>query len=47
MSFNVADIKKDYDILIKAKEDSEEFLKLNDKKYDYIKNLIMDANNLD
>ena len=47
MSFNLADIKRDFDILTKAKEDSEEFLKLDNEKYDFIKNIVMEANNLD
>ena len=47
MSFNLADIKRDFDMLMKAKEDSEEFLKLDDDKYDYIRNIIMEVNNLD
>ena len=47
MSFNLADLRQDFDILIKAKEDSEELLKKNDSKYDYIKNVITNSNNLD
>ena len=47
MSFNLADIKKDFDILTKAKEDSIEFMSISDKKYDYIKNIVIEANNLD
>ena len=47
MVFNLADIKKDFDILVKAKEDSKEFLDLDDTKYDYIRSIAFEANNLD
>src|SRR5574344_962094 len=48
MSFKVADFKRDFNILLKAKEDSEEFLsKLDDPKYIFIKDLINSNNNLD
>ena len=48
MSFSLADIKKDFDILIKAKEDSNDFIiNHNDSKYDYIRSLAFEANNLD
>jgi len=47
MVFNIADLKKDFDILLKARDDSMEFLKLDDTKYDYIKGLIYKAGNLD
>ena len=47
MVFNIADLKKDFDILLKARDDSLEFLKLDDSKYDYIKGLIYKAGNLD
>jgi ATP-dependent DNA helicase RecG len=51
MSFGIADIKRDFNILLKAKEDSLEFLNsqeyVNNKNYDYIRNLIESATNLD
>lgn len=42
MSFMIADIKNDYNILLYAKEDSEDFLKckIDDIKYKHIKDLI-------
>jgi ATP-dependent DNA helicase RecG len=50
MCFRLADIKKDFNILLKAKEDSEEFLKSKDyvkPMYSYIKDRIEYVNNLD
>ena len=47
MQFNLADLKADFDILMKAKTDSEEFLSIDDDRYNYIKSLVMDSNNLD
>lgn|SRR5574344_66991 len=47
MVFNVADIKRDFSLLLQAKDDSLEFLKLNDSKYSYIKKVVDEANNLD
>ena len=47
MQFNLADLKRDFDILVKAKEDSEELLKKEDEKYFYIKDLVINASNLD
>ena len=50
MNFKLADIKNDYDLLLKAKEDSEIFLKSDeyqDSKYDFIKNEITQSTNLD
>lgn len=48
MIFKVADLKKDYKILLKAKEDSEKFL-LNEglEKYSKIRNLILSSMELD
>ena len=48
MVFKVADLKKDYKILLKAKEDSEKFL-LNEglEKYSKIKDLILSSMELD
>lgn len=48
MVFKVADLKKDYKILLKAKEDSEKFL-LNEglEKYSKIRNLILSSMELD
>jgi len=50
MAFKLADIKKDFNILKKAKDDSLDFLEsseYNSPKYAYIKNLIEASNNLD
>ena len=50
MNFKVADIKNDYDLLLRAKEDSETFMKskeYNDSKYDFIKKQIIQSANLD
>lgn len=50
MNFKLADIKNDYDLLLKAKEDSQHFLKnkeYNLEKYSYIKNKINESTNLD
>ena len=46
MSFNIADFKRDFDILLKAREDSEEFLKKYKDNYKYIMDLIDDSHNL-
>ena len=50
MNFKIADIKNDYDLLLRAKEDSETFMKskeYNDSKYDFIKKQIIQSANLD
>ena len=50
MNFKIADIKNDYDLLLRAKEDSETFMKskeYNDPKYDFIKKQIIQFANLD
>ncbi len=50
MSFQVADIKRDYSILLKAKEDSEAFLEsplYDSDEYKYVKNMIELAVQLD
>mgnify|MGYP004624489885 FL=1 len=48
MVFKVADLKKDYKILLKAKEDSEKFLMNKGlEKYDKIANLIFSSTELD
>lgn len=50
MNFKLADIKNDYDLLLKAKEDSENFMKsqeYNDPKYDFIKKQTTQSANLD
>ena len=46
MSFGIADLKKDFDMLLKAREDSLEFLQKYSDKYDYIMKLIDDSHNL-
>ena len=46
MSFNIADFKRDFDILLKAREDSLEFLKNYGDKYKYIMDLIDESHNL-
>ena len=49
MNFSIADLKKDFKILLKAKEDSEEFLEkyFNIEKYSYIKEKIISTMDLD
>ena len=47
MSFSLADIKRDYSILLKAKEDSDEFLKLNMEEYKYLLDTVKLSSKLD
>ena len=50
MNFKLADIKTDYDLLLKAKEDSASFMKSEEyksSKYEYIKNIVINSANLD
>ena len=50
MNFKLADIKQDYDMLLKAKEDSELFLKspeFQSTKYKYIKEKVISSGHLD
>ena len=49
MNFKIADIKKDYNVLLKAKEDSEEFIKnnINKEEYKHIKKALSESFNLD
>ena len=49
MNFKIADIKKDYNMLLKAKEDSNYFLNkfINDNKYKHIKEELSKSINLD
>ena len=49
MNFSIADLKKDYKILLKAKEDSSIFLEkyFDLEKYKYIKNIIVNNMDLD
>ena len=50
MNFKLADIKNDYDLLLRAKEDSESFIKskeYNNSKYNFIKKLVTHSANLD
>ena len=49
MNFKLADIKNDYNILLKAKEDSDLFIKkyLNEEKYKHIKGALASSINLD
>ncbi len=48
MSFNIADLKKDYNILLKAKDDSLEFLNKNANNCDsHILDIIINSSNLD
>lgn len=45
MPFKIANLKKDYDLLIQAKKDSEEFILSNDYlNYDYYRNIIKEIN---
>ena len=49
MNFSLANIKNDYNILLKAKEDSSYFIEkyLNNIEYKYIKDLLAQSINLD
>jgi len=47
MNFKVADLKKDYKMLLKAKEDSEIFLKQSSDRYQYIYDSVKLIDNLD
>ena len=47
MIFELSDIKRDFNLLIKAKDDSYEFLEKYIDDYPFIKNVIYDSNNLD
>ena len=50
MNFKLADIKNDYDLLLRTKEDSEIFMKskeYNDPKYSFIKQSVIQSANLD
>ena len=47
MIFELSDIKRDFNLLIKAKDDSYEFLEKYMDDYPFIKNVIYDSNNLD
>ncbi len=47
MSFRFANLKKDYKMLLKTKEESELFLKNYDEKYKYIYNYVKLVDNLD
>lgn len=47
MQFKLADLKKDYKMLVQAKEDALEFINNYKDKYKYIYNVINDLENLD
>ncbi len=50
MNFKLADIKNDYDLLLRTKEDSESFMKskeYDDPKYIFIKQTVIQSANLD
>lgn len=50
MNFKLADIKKDYNLLLNAKEDSEDFIKSSEydsDKYKFIKSEVINSANLD
>ena len=47
MNFKLADFKTDYNILLKAKEDTEELLKKDINKYDNLEELLNRSVNLD
>lgn len=50
MNFKLADIKNDYDLLLRTKEDSETFMKskeYDDPKYNFIKQAVIQSANLD
>jgi ATP-dependent DNA helicase RecG len=43
MNFRIANIKEDYDLLVKANKDAKEFIKNKDSKYDLLKETILTA----
>jgi len=43
MNFKIADIKEDYDLLVKANKDAANFMKNNDPKYDLLKETILNS----
>ena len=50
MNFKLADVKNDYDLLLRAKEDSETFMKskeYEEEKYNFIKKQVTQSANLD
>ena len=49
MAFKIADLKNDYNMLLKAKEDSDIFIKkyINEEKYKHIKEALAESINLD
>ena len=50
MNFKLADIKNDYNLLLRTKEDSETFMKskeYDDPKYNFIKQAVIQSANLD
>ena len=46
MNFKLADIKNDFDLLLKAKDDSNDFINNHFNEYDYIKNDVISSINL-
>ena len=50
MNFKLAEVKEDYDLLLKIKEDSSRFIKsalFNDPKYSHIKKEVINSVNQD
>lgn len=50
MNFKLADVKNDYELLLQTKEDSEKFInsgEFNDRKYQHIKELVINSVNQD
>ena len=47
MQFKLANLKKDYNLLVRAKEDSLEFLNEHNPRYQYIYDILNKLNNLD
>ena len=50
MNFKLADVKEDYDLLLKIKEDSSRFIRsdlFNDPKYSHIKKEVINSVNQD
>ena len=43
MNFKIADIKEDYDLLVKANKDASAFMKNKDEKYDLLKETILSS----
>ena len=47
MQFKLADLKKDFKIVVRAKEDSLEFMNTHNPRYQYIYDVLKELNSLD